>query len=436
MKTKTTLPVNFQNKKLTGTRNALGIIALTVLGLSANAQNSSYSADALPLPTTGGNNAVFGDNSMLLSTTAAYNTAIGWSALSNITSGFGNTAGGYAALIGTNGNLNAAFGLKCMDSDQGDQNVGFGAYALNMNNFGSNDGGFGFNANVSANNLTNATAIGANAVVNANDRIWLGDINTSVWTSNYYTVSDGRFKKNVDADQVKGLDFIKLLRPVVYNFDGKGFTDYVTKNMSDDARKRYAGKDYSKQNNVIQSGFIAQEVEQAAKTAGYAFSGVHAPEGETDTYGISYYQFVVPLVKAVQEQQQMIDAQKAINQQLLQQVADQQKSIDALTAMSKASDATGLNTQSNINSFSMQQNEPNPFTHETIVKYNLPEQTNNAYMAVYDLSGKQIASFPLTQKGNSSLTITSEKLSPGIYIYSIVTDGKVFDSKRMIVADK
>ena len=57
-------------------------------------------------------------------------------------------------------------------------------------------------------------------------------------------------------------------------------------------------------------------------------------------------------------------------------------------------------------------------------------------MAVYDLTGKQLTTFPIEQKGSSSLTITSEKLAAGIYIYSIVADGKVVDSKRMIVAEK
>ena len=57
-------------------------------------------------------------------------------------------------------------------------------------------------------------------------------------------------------------------------------------------------------------------------------------------------------------------------------------------------------------------------------------------MAVYDLTGKQIVTFPINDKGASSITITSEKLAAGIYIYSIVADGKIMDSKRMVVAEK
>ncbi|HEY1869901.1 MAG TPA: hypothetical protein VGG71_02530, partial [Chitinophagaceae bacterium] len=75
--------------------------------------------------------------------------------------------------------------------------------------------------------------------------------------------------------------------------------------------------------NTIFSGFIAQEVEQAAHKAGYDFSGIDKPKNENDFYGLRYSDFVVPLVKAVQQQQHMIDA-------LQTQIDDLQKRIHAL----------------------------------------------------------------------------------------------------------
>jgi len=59
------------------------------------------------------------------------------------------------------------------------------------------------------------------------------------------------------------------------------------------------------------SGFLAQEVEKAAKESDYDFSGVHAPRNEHDLYSLTYAEFVVPLVKAVQEQQHQIDELKS-----------------------------------------------------------------------------------------------------------------------------
>ena len=52
------------------------------------------------------------------------------------------------------------------------------------------------------------------------------------------------------------------------------------------------------------------EVEAAAKKLGFDFSGVDAPKNENDMYGLRYAEFVVPLVKAVQEQQTIIQNQQ------------------------------------------------------------------------------------------------------------------------------
>lgn len=59
----------------------------------------------------------------------------------------------------------------------------------------------------------------------------------------------------------------------------------------------------------IQTGFLAQEVEQAAKEVGFDFHGVVKPYNGQGLYALRYAEFVVPLVKAVQEQQVIIDNQ-------------------------------------------------------------------------------------------------------------------------------
>jgi hypothetical protein len=46
---------------------------------------------------------------------------------------------------------------------------------------------------------------------------------------------------------------------------------------------------------------VAQEVEEAAKKINYEFSGVDAPKSKDGIYGLRYAEFIVPLVKSVQE---------------------------------------------------------------------------------------------------------------------------------------
>jgi hypothetical protein len=82
----------------------------------------------------------------------------------------------------------------------------------------------------------------------------------------------------------------------------------------------------------VQSGFIAQEVEQAANEVGYNFHGVDKPKNSTSHYGLRYAEFVVPMVKAIQEQQEQINALQLPETNKEQEVliVNQQIEIDSL----------------------------------------------------------------------------------------------------------
>ncbi len=201
-----------------------------------------------------------------------------------------------------------AIGYEAAKSYTGAETTAIGAFS-------------GFNSGVS-----NATAIGfqAGGVSNTHDRVEIG--NTSVsWIGGqvtWHTFSDSRIKTDVREDVV-GLEFIKRLRPVTYHLDIHEQNRLIYRNGK--------GKDLSKFDwptkydieNIKMTGFIAQEVEQAAKEVGYDFSGVRKGGDDLGMYSISYAQFVVPLVKAVQEQQEMIDSQK-------EKIEKQQQEIERL----------------------------------------------------------------------------------------------------------
>jgi hypothetical protein len=80
----------------------------------------------------------------------------------------------------------------------------------------------------------------------------------------------------------------------------------------------------------LRTGFIAQEVAQVAEEIGYEFDGIHKPENEKGYYGLAYSSFVVPLIKAVQEQQLMIQNLENRVQQLEEIVQKQQEFINQL----------------------------------------------------------------------------------------------------------
>src|SRR5678810_797905 len=119
----------------------------------------------------------------------------------------------------------------------------------------------GYGADVVFNGLTNSMALGYNAKVSASNRVVIG--NSSVTSiggfANWSNFSDGRFKQNVKED-VPGLAFISKLRPVTYTLDIDAINDFNSKGLSSDKKQITLN---AEKKNLVYSGFMAQEVEQA-----------------------------------------------------------------------------------------------------------------------------------------------------------------------------
>src|SRR5678810_42645 len=167
----------------------------------------------------------------------------------------------------------------------------------------------GYGADVVFNGLTNSMALGYNAKVSASNRVVIG--NSSITSiggfANWSNFSDGRFKRNVKED-VPGLAFITKLRPVTYTLDVEAINDFNSKDLPAD--KKILTVNPEKKNEIF-TGFMAQEVEQVAKSLNYNFSGIDKPQDASkQTYALRYSDFVVPLVKAIQEQQKIIETQQ------------------------------------------------------------------------------------------------------------------------------
>lgn len=112
-------------------------------------------------------------------------------------------------------------------------------------------------------------------------------------------VSDGRFKSDI-RENVPGLSFIKNLRPVTYHMKSTELAHFIRQRQTEPFPPGYSDQLRAKE-QIQYTGFIAQEVEQTAQALGFDFSGVEAPQTEEDLYSLRYAEFVVPLVKAVQE---------------------------------------------------------------------------------------------------------------------------------------
>lgn len=338
------------NNSTGGLNEAIGFQAL--LNNTTGTLNTGNGYQALYSNTTGNFNTATGSQVLNSNTTGNLNVATGYTALFSNTTGNNNTAygsnvlqtnttGGYNNGMGTNallnnitGGYNIAIGSSALENNVvGGSNVAIGSGALYYNFTGNNNTALGYLADVASGSLSNSTAIGYAATATASNQIRLGNSTvTSIGGfANYTNVSDGRFKYQVN-ENIPGLAFIQQLRPVSYHLDAKKYDAHIMQNMSAEMRNERMKGDYTASSNIVHSGFIAQEIEAAAKAVGYDFDGLYKPQNETDTYGIAYSQFIMPMVKAMQEQQAMIEALKAENAALKANASSTEADINLLKA--------------------------------------------------------------------------------------------------------
>ncbi len=301
--------------------------------------NSALGQQALYSNTSGSLNVGVGFQALFSNTTSHANTGVGYRSLHGNSTGASNTGLGHFSLVNnTTGTENTGLGASALfDNVTGSFNVGVGRQALSTttgsqfntavgyragasNDMGWNNTFIGANATANAPGIFNSVAIGESAVCTGNNMVRLGNnFTTSIGGFvGFSNLSDGRYKKNIK-DDVRGLDFIMKLRPVTYQMDVAGLNSKLYAGRSQDE----SSANIAEQEKQIFSGFVAQEVEQAAKETGYDFSGVDKPKNQNDLYALRYAEFVVPIVKAVQEQQKIIE-------ELKKQNADLQKRIEAL----------------------------------------------------------------------------------------------------------
>jgi len=256
--------------------NAVGCEALK--NNTSGNDNSAFGDAALSKNTTGKGNIAIGSLSLARNETGDKNTSVGYSALSH-TTGWDNTAAGYQALVAnTTGFDNVAMGVDALAANTtGNGNTAIGKNTMAAHVTGDNNTALGFYADIS-DGVSNSTAIGYNAKVTSSNKIVLGNANAATvggygaWV-NY---SDRRLKENIVYSDKLGLNFIAQLKPASYNYIG-------------DTNKRR------------RDGLIAQDVQQTLKELGVEFSGLIIDDDADKTLNLSYAEFVIPLINAVQE---------------------------------------------------------------------------------------------------------------------------------------
>jgi hypothetical protein len=170
-----------------------------------------------------------------------------------------------------------------------------------------------------------------------------------------------------------------------------------------------------KLDNRIEIGFIAQEV------AAIIPECVNIPTTDSGLYSLKYLQIIPVLTNAIQEQQKIINVlEKKIS--LLTNTGNFNRNEDPNVQKEELNQAPILF-----------QNHPNPFSDVTYIDYYLPNNTQNAFLKVFDNNGKLVKAIPISRSGFGQIELNCANLASGKYYFSLLVNTQIIDTKSMIV---
>jgi len=118
---------------------------------------------------------------------------------------------------------------------------------------------------------------------------------------------------------------------------------------------------------------------------------------------------------------------------------------DLCTSESTSMETQGGNSLPNKNSQNVElkdaqsivldQNVPNPFAERTVISFEIPTEVKQAQILFHNEQGKLINTVDVSARGNGQLNVYGADLSSGIYTYTLVADGNIIDTKRMVKMD-
>lgn len=80
-------------------------------------------------------------------------------------------------------------------------------------------------------------------------------------------------------------------------------------------------------------------------------------------------------------------------------------------------------------------NQPNPFSESTTLRYFIPESVQQAALRITNASGEHLKVIAIAERGQGQTTLEAHALSAGSYFYTLILDGKVSETKQMVLVE-
>lgn len=220
---------------------------------------------------------------------------------------------------------------------------------------------------------------------------------------NVVTPSDIRLKENVvslsDTERGSTLENLLGMNVIEYNYKQREIPEAERDTLSSNRGDIQLQKEKH-------YGLSAQELQAIYPNL--------VKEGQDGYLGVNYVELVPILIRAIQELKEELDAVKGI---------DTGRRAPSITGVSVTKADANL----------LYQNTPNPFKEQTTIRFSLADDVQEASINIFDMTGKTIKKLPISS-GMESVSIGGYELGEGMFLYSLIVNGQVIDTKRMVIS--
>jgi len=246
---------------------------------------------------------------------------------------------------------------------------------------------------------------------------YAGYFNGDVYSTTFYALSDSLLKENIQ-NITNPMNILNQLNPKSYTF------------KQDQNRSMYlnAGTHYGLLSQDVEA-VLPQLVKNSVHPARYDSLGNQVLP-EIDFKALNYTEFIPFLIAAVKEQQLAIAAmQTQLNNCC--NAGNRQMNPGEQMGNSISIDVELKNAKTIILNVAV----PNPFAEHTTITYFIPEDVIKAQIIFYDTKGTVLKTVDVLENGAGQINVYAQDLSSGVYSYSLIADGKLIETKKMVKQD-
>ena len=250
-------------------------------------------------------------------------------------------------------------------------------------------------------------------------------------TGVYSALSDRNLKKNIEPLKPV-LPNINKLIPYIYNYtDSKDGDRKAIGFMAQDVEPYFPDLVFDKKDRVTGEPFKMMTYQSFGVIAIKAIQELQLQITAKDETAKALEQKVDKQQQLISNQTELLQKQQAQIDAILQKLNALDKSQQECCTLAQSKTVNQTETLQSVESAMLEQNIPNPFNENTVIRFKIPASSKSAQLMITDVKGTIIKAIPLTQKGEGNITLRAGTLSQGTYFYSLIVDGKKTDTKQM-----